>query len=549
MADNFFDKFDEKPAPTAPTTVAPAASGNFFDQFEGGAAPAAATPARPWSPSDIPSNILQGVKGAADLLYSGATGAVASIPAGLAYGGAAIGEALGADVNPRQVMQNVQSYLTHHPTTEGAQQAGQIVKNVAAPVVTPVVRKLDQAATAVGRVSPMGEKMLREAPYAFQAASGVLPVASIADAARVGSGLNAEAKALAATRNPTPEELAVSKAQDLGLKLLPSQQGRTPGAIAEGLSGQAKLERTLSKQNAAVVDAAAAEEVGLPAGAKPTKATLAQKAAEASSVYKDVSRLGQIKTDPQYAEAIANLADRSGAGSFAEDTPAAITRLKEIYGSKSEFDAADAVIKVRQLRADASKNLKAPNAPEQNALGYAQRQLANILDEQMERAAAERGQADLVSRYRAARVQLAKIHSVEDAIRGSNVSAKALAKQKARGVPLSGKLSDIADAYNSFDRVLQEPGKIRDSGPLGVVDYLVGAGAALHNPLLATAALSRPLVRNALASDFYQNLQRGALQETPFTEPVGALTIAPAAAPAASPAVQAMLDAARRRQP
>jgi hypothetical protein len=468
-------------------------------------APAAPAPAKP------PSLAMAPVGGAEMLLKAG-TGALASIPAGLAYGGAAIGKALGADVNPAGVQSQVQQALTYQPLSDSAKAGSVAAGNIARPVIAPIVNAADRAATAVGKVSPTAETYMREAPAALQAASAVLPLASGVQAARGAMAASAESKALAAT---SPEQLAVTKAQDLGLKLLPSQQGRGVGTLAEGLSGQAKLERVLSKQNAAKVDAAAASELGLPEGTRPTREVLAQKAKEASSVYKEVAALGKVQTDPQYAEAIANIADRSGSGSFAEDTPAAVTRLKEIYGSKSEFDAQDAVSKVRQLRADASKNIKAPNAPEQNAIGHAQRQLATVLDEQMERAAQARGQTDLVQRYRAARQQLAKIHSVEDAIRGSNISAKALAQQQKRGVPLSGKLKDIAESYGSFDRVLQEPGKIRDSGPLGVVDYMVGAGAALHNPVLAAAALSRPGVRGILASDLYQNFKRGPVESVP----------------------------------
>lgn len=545
MADNFFDQFDARSAPAAPA-AAPGGQ-NFFNQFDG---PNSAQAAMARQSPSFARQLAMAPVGAGEEFLKLGTGALASIPAGLAYGGAAIGRAFGADVNPAEVQRGVQNSLTYQPMSQSGQAADQAIGETAQIVAQPIVNAADRAATAVGQVSPTAETMMREAPAAFQAASTVVPLASGVQATRGAVALNNEAKTIAATRNPTPEEMAIGKAQGLGLKLLPSQQGRAPGAIAEGLAGQAKLERSLSKENAVRVDAAAAEEVGLPAGTRPTHEALAKKAQEASSVYKEVGELGTVETDPQFADAIAKISDRSGSGSFAEDTPAAVTRLKEIYGSKSEFEAQDAVAKVRQLRADASKNIKAPNAPEQNALGHAQRQIANILDEQMERAAQARGQNDLVARYKAARVQLAKIHSVQDAIRGSNVSAKALAKQNDRGVPLSGKLNDIAESYQSFDRVLQEPGKIRDSGPLGVVDYLVGAGAALHNPLLATAAASRPLVRSALASDFYQGIKRGPAGTVSQAPGPLSAPVMPAVVPGGlqtSLQVQAMIDAAQRK--
>jgi hypothetical protein len=469
-----------------------------------------AKPAPP-APAKEPSLLMAPI-GGAEMLAKRITGAVASIPAGVAYGGAAVAHALGSDVVPSDVQNRVQNFLTYEPHTASGQAGERTLSAITAPVVKPIVKYADKAATEVGKVSPFAETLMREAPAAARAASAVVPLYQGVQAVKNAVATNAETRAMAdMTRqiHPTPEQEMQAKAQSLNIKLLPSQQERSVGAVAEGISGQAKLERTLSKQNAKVVDAAAADEIGLPEGVRPTPAVLAQEAAKEGRVYDEVGRLGKVTTDQAYRDAISSIDDRSGAASFAEDTPASVARLKEIYGNKASFDAADAVAKVRQLRADASKNIKALNAPEQNALGYAQRKLADVLDDQMERAAQAQGLTDLVSRYKAARVRLAKIHSVQDAIRGQNVSAKALASQLEHNIPLSGKLRDIAELYGSYDRVLQDVSKLRNTGPLDVVDYLVGAGAAVHNPAAAAAALSRPAIRAALASNWYQSLGRG----------------------------------------
>jgi len=466
--------------------------------------------------------------GGAEMLAKRVTGAFASIPAGLAYGGAAIGKAFGADVDPANVQSGVQNYLTYQPQTESGQAGEQALSNLTRPIIEPIQKKYADATAAVSETSPFAGELLKAAPGALQAASAVVPLAAGANVVRAAVATNAETKALAdASRAANPEQMALDRAKQLGIKTLPSQQGRTAGTLAEGLSGQAKLERSLSKQNATAVDTAAAQEIGLPAGSRPTAEAIKPKKAEANRVYDEVAKIGQVQTDDAYRQAVTSIDDRTGAGSFAEDTPPAVARLKQIYGAKKAFDSADAVAKVRQLRADAGKNIKALNAPEQNALGYVQRKLADILDDQMERSAQAQGNVDLVSRYRSARVQLAKIHSVEDAIRGQNISAKALSQQQNRGVPLSGKLKDIADSYDSFDRVLQDPSKIRDSGPLSVVDYMVGAGASLHNPLLATAALSRPLVRAYLASDRYHGVKRGPAGPLSQPPPLGQIKARP----------------------
>lgn len=296
---------------------------------------------------------------------------------------------------------------------------------------------------------------------------------------------------------------AVDKAKAAGYKLTPTQTGAKVGSALEGISGQAALERALSQQNAKVTNRLAAKEIGLPDNAPITAETLAPLKAKANSVYSEVSRLGKFQTSPEYQAAIQKLGG-DGNGSFPLDTDPRIQRLREAY-AVGEFDAADAVQKTRKLRSDAVANIKAPNAPEQNALGYAQRAISDALESELQRRAAEVGKGDLVTRFQAARQQLAKIHSVEAALspRG-NVSAGALAKQLKRGTPLSGGLKTAAETAQSFQKSVQDVEKIRHNGPFSVVDYAIGAGAAIHNPLLAASVVSRPLIRAGLASDTYQ---------------------------------------------
>ena len=116
--------------------------------------------------------------GGAEMLLKMGTGALASIPAGLAYGGEAIGRAFGADVNPANVQSRVQQYLTYQPVSESGQAGEQELANLTRPVIAPIANAADRFAKKVGVVSPTAESYLREAPAAFQAASGVLPVAA-----------------------------------------------------------------------------------------------------------------------------------------------------------------------------------------------------------------------------------------------------------------------------------------------------------------------------------------------------------------------------------
>ena len=79
----------------------------------------------------------------------------------------------------------------------------------------------------------------------------------------------------------------------------------------------------------------------------------------------------------------------------------------------------------------------------------------------------------------------------------------------------------LANAYGNFDRALQDPAKIRDSGPFGVLDLGYGAAAGLAHPAALSAVLARPLARAYLASKPYQS--RLALPREPFVVPTGLL--------------------------
>lgn len=312
---------------------------------------------------------------------------------------------------------------------------------------------------------------------------------------------------------------AVAAARAAGLKLTPTQaQTGVIGRAAESLSGHAKLERSLSRQNAQTVNSIAANEVGI--NGPVTADSLAAAKVPHNAVYDEVSSLGQIPTDDAFRSQIGQIA-APGGEDFAFDTPSAIANLKAGYGSLDAFDAGNAVAKVRQLRRDAGNNIGAKYDPQQQALGFAQRQIADALEGQIERhlqnASPPEGapaiDPTLMQRFSNARQSLAKIHSVEDALKagnGENVSAVNLGKQLKRGVPLSGGLRTVAESAQQFPRSLQDIASIRNSGPLSRLDAGLGIGAAMWHPSLwpyaAGAILGPPALRGILASPIYQRM-------------------------------------------
>lgn len=173
-------------------------------KFDQQTVPTLKTAQPPPQQSSTARDIAMAPVGAAEEFGKMATGALASIPAGLAYGGAAIGKAFGADVNPADVQRRTQNYFTYQPQSDSAKAAEADIAQTYSPVVKAVGNAADQAATSVGKVSPTAETFLREAPGAFQAATSVLPLAPIANSVANATTNVARTAANAVKRRFTP---------------------------------------------------------------------------------------------------------------------------------------------------------------------------------------------------------------------------------------------------------------------------------------------------------------------------------------------------------
>lgn len=339
----------------------------------------------------------------------------------------------------------------------------------------------------LGKVLPKGVKMAaqRAAPALEQVAT------------------KGEAVAQQAAADAQAFNDAMTTARKAGYKLPPSQAGGPVGQALESASGKARTEMDLSRRNQTVTNQLAAQELGISGPITDQTLSVAKNAA--NQKYEAVRNMGRGATDDEYKQAIRSAGGRSDsvAADFPEDTNPAVENLRTAY-LKDSFDSSSAITKIRELRVKAGKNIKSMD-PQQNELGYAQRQVANALESQLERWAGQTDNPQMVADFRAARTQLAKIHTIEDALGPSgNVSAQWVAKAADRGVPLSGGLKTIADSYRSFPKALRDVDNLGGHSPFSTVDYLAGAAGALHNPPLAAAVLARPLARQAIASEAFQ---------------------------------------------
>ncbi len=360
------------------------------------------------------------------------------------------------------------------------------------------------------------------------AANTVLPAVVGGTAKLAGSGI---ADAISPITKPLID------ARNAGYVIPPSDAALKGGAVGlgskalEGLAGSAKLKTDASIKNQQVTNDLAAQELGLPKGTPLTPDALDSVRAPAEAVYQKMGSLGKIPVDSQYASDLAAIGPKNN-GSFpklqGKGVNADITELKQDY-AEPNFDAGDAMQQIKELRDSARSNYTNANVPgggknsnTLKALGEAQNQVADALLDQIDRFAASRPEgfdiSNLGQQFRQARQTLAKVHTVEDAIKPGtlDVSANDIAKAMngKRKVPLTGGLKTIADTYNNFGKSMELAGPLRNKTPINAMEGLVGGGLMTggmltKNPALWKEALvtlgARPTTRYGLLSAPFQN--------------------------------------------
>lgn len=237
--------------------------------------------------------------------------------------------------------------------------------------------------------------------------------------------------------------------------------------------------------------------------------------AKAGQAYQAVSdAVPDIHADEAFSAARTGL---GGANSQAAQLFPKITNnpgIKDLSEDLKAFElgpvpTSAAVEVVKELRFNANANLKAIGDPSKHALGLAQRQAADSIDDLMERNIAAAGKPDVVSQYRAARQLIARSYDVEGATNPAtgDVSARGIARLSAKGRPLTGELNIIANAANAFPRAMQPPAGFGHEENWSALDFFGGAASALAgHPGVLAAIAGRPLARAAVLSGPVQDL-------------------------------------------
>jgi hypothetical protein len=117
--------------------------------------------------------------------------------------------------------------------------------------------------------------------------------------------------------------------------------------------------------------------------------------------------------------------------------------------------------------------------------------------------------ATTLTDFQAARQLFARISDLELAtnLADGHVSARRVSALRSGPwkKPLGDQLKQIADAYDAFPKVLQDPKSFGDREAWSIIDLWAGGTAlAAGHPLFAAATASRQPMRRALVSDWYQ---------------------------------------------
>jgi hypothetical protein len=537
MAANPFDQFDP-----------PAA--NPFDQFDAAPPPVQSGvpgPRKNYALSEVPSQAISNVPASAKRfaggLYEAVTSPLQTIKGALD---------LGAGILQKALPENVVNFVNQFEGNPAAAARAVETANAAGGMLKDRYGSYEAikrtfAEDPVGAAADLST-LLTAGAGGLRATANVAPrvapaAAAVERAATLTNPLSVVTipaqKALAAKERVMPGGLTKKKEQNAvrdatlragleeGYMVTPGSvtpQGRN--IIAERMAGKTNLEQLMSVNNQDVTNKLARRAVGIDDTAPLTSENMgAIRAAEYEKGYKPVERIGEVPADMQYLDDMIQVESKyTGPGaSFPGAVPDEVTKLIKTY-TVDKFNSKDAVQAIRNLRDDARANFR----KSENATAKAQLDIANALENQIERAiaATPTPNADtLLQQFRLSRQRMAISHTIEDAIRegGGAVEAKKLARDLQSGKYLSGDLKTAAEFANVFPRVSTPPSAIGTpaagtmmgspmsgfggaiGGGLGYLagDYggaSLGATAGLYGPQLVSAAM-----RNYLMSQGVQN--------------------------------------------
>lgn len=316
----------------------------------------------------------------------------------------------------------------------------------------------------------------------------------------------------------SPRQQVLQQGQREGLVATPASTGSSrPASFLEGAAGTLKTRQLASSRNQEVANRLAARALGLSDDTVTPQAIQAIRQ-EAGKAYEVIRGAGTISTGQRFSNAVSSAISPIRSASSQSATIAKAN--SEILGIADDITSrqaysADAVVDLIQMLRD---NASAAYRNGLNTQGKAYRAMANAFEDAVEQTLNARGSAGrtILETFRNARQLIAKTHTVEDALQGSNIAVQRLANMVRRGKPLTDELRLLGQFGLEFPKstaLQQVSGSTPTYSPLDWWTALTSLGAAgvFQNPLLAVPALysmGRPAIRNFVLSPAGQSMLR-----------------------------------------
>jgi hypothetical protein len=309
-----------------------------------------------------------------------------------------------------------------------------------------------------------------------------------------------------AVRN-APIDKTLQDAIDVGLVVpLSAAKPTRFNNLLDSIGGKALTSQEFSNKNAGIIDALARKSVGLGENVPLTgDAMRSVRQAAFDRGYKPLQEIGDVPVDTAYASALDKIAAKytGPAKSFPGAIDSEVPALAESF-KVANFDAGEGLQAIQFLRDKASEAFRKGDA----SVGKASKEIANALEDQLERRLESAGQngAVLLKQFRDARKLMAKAHTVEDAIveGGGSINAKKLGSiAQSKPGRLSDELAIIGNFANNFPSAVKPAQQIQGPG-VSALNFLSGGGfgavgGMAGGPVGAALGVAAPFVVRPMA--------------------------------------------------
>ena len=441
---------------------------------------------------------------------AGATKSMIDVPMGAAQ--LATGGNLGTSELAQRLGQQAEQYQKANPVSYGAGRvAGAIAPAMGSASAIGAIPSFAKASplmqnvgmgTALGAMTPEETGKTGSALYAEQAKQAGI-------GGTLGAALTPLQKLAGVLRGPeqTPQMAgAVQKAREAGYVIPPTQARESlVNRVLEGTAGKVSTAQNASAKNQEVTHKLVAKSLGLPEDEVIAPEVLSNIRNIAGKAYENIEGIGIIKPGKEYTEGLNKIAGKAlkAQEGFPNAKPSPIIDLADSLKSEA-FDGSAAVAKIIDLR-DAANTAY---GNKQKLLGKANKDAADLLENEIERHLKATGQTEMLDEFRNARQLIAKTYTVEKALNpvSGTVDARALARELKKGKPLTDELRTAAEFAAQFPKAAQTTELMGSRPQISPLDIgAAGIASAITNPAAMASLAVRPGARAAALSSPVQN--------------------------------------------